>query len=553
MTWPPAAARPTLAFAGTVLAMLGTFRLLDIAVTRLARLAPAAYEEAFFLDELPSRWWRLLSDRAPGWLVLALLALSAAVLIADQRAARGGGRRRLRTLLAGWGELEEGRALRWLVVAVTGIAAWTLSCYPRNLYFDQLHLADRALVVGLWAAIAWRPILVIPFAVAAVAVAGQFTVPLGFISWTEMGVVLRFPVLFGAFWLVRAATGERRSDAFVFAWCCLLAATYWTSGLGKLRVDWLTHPHVHLLLLGAHANGWLAFLEADVVGRVAELVARAARPLMLFTLVVECGALLLAARRWSLVAFLALAAVFHLGAFALTGIFFWKWIAVDAFLLAYLLRGRRLARLTIFTPARFALSVAVILASPLWVKSEDLTWFDTPLTYSLRFEGVDTRGAVHLLPAGFFRPYTEAVVLGTFAAVSPHAQLTRGMGVTMDRRLAETLEAARSPDELFAIERSQGRVRHDPAATLAFDDFVARHAGNARCPAEREPLALRLASPPRHLWTFPLDAALPCGIRLVRVRVLERTTFHDGTSSRLIRTRVLREVVVAPVLGAIRP
>lgn len=551
MTGSPPTARRTLAFAGAVLAMLATFRLLDAAVTRLGRLAPAAYEEPFFLDDLPSRWWGLLSARVTGWLPFALLALFVAAAAADQRLSQGAGRRRLRTLLAGWDELEEGRALRWLVVAVTGIAAWTLSCYPRNLYFDQLHLADRAIVVALWAAVVWRPILVFPFAIAAAAVAGQFTVPLGFISWTEMGVVLRFPLLFGAFWLVRAVTGERRSDAFLFAWCCLLAATYWTSGLGKVRIDWLSHPHVHLLLVGAHANGWLAFVDTEVVGRVAQVIARAARPLMLFTLLVECGAILLLARRWSLVAFLGLAAAFHLGAFALTGIFFWKWITIDALLLAYLLRGRRLARVTIFTPARFALSVAVILANPLWVKAEDLTWFDTPLTYSLRFEGVDARGAVHLLPAGFFRPYTEAVVLGTFAAVSPYAQLTRGMGVTMDRRLAEALEAARSPDELFAIERSRGRVRHDPAASLAFDDFVARHAANVRCPAEREPLALRLAGPPRHLWTFPLDAALPCGISLVKVRVLELTTFHDGTSARLVRTRVLREVASAPVLGAI--
>jgi hypothetical protein len=43
--------------------------------------------------------------------------------------------------------------------------------------------------------------------------------------------------------------------------------------------------------------------------------------------------------------------VFHLGAFAMTGIFFWKWILVDAMLLVFLLRGKRLATLKLFTPA----------------------------------------------------------------------------------------------------------------------------------------------------------------------------------------------------------
>ena len=361
-----------------------------------------------------------------------------------------------------------------------------------------------------------------------------------------MSIILRFPVLVGAFWVVRTVMRERRSDVFIFAWCCVLAATYWTSGLGKLRVDWLTHPHVHLLLMGAYANGWLAFLDARAIERVAKVVAVAAWPFMLITLVIECGALLLLWRRWSLVAFLLLATTFHLGAFALTGIFFWKWIAVDACLLVYLFRDRRLLRLDIFTPARFALSVAVILASRLWAPSENLTWFDTPLTYSLRFEAEDARGDVHVLPAGFFRPYTEVFVLGTVPGISPHPQLTRGMGVTMDRQLAATLEAARSPEAVFALEATRGPVRVDSTATASFDDFVRRYAANARCPADREPILLRVVGVPRHLWTFPLDASVPCDVPLSKVRVFEHTSFFDGTSVRLVRRRLVREIAVTP-------
>jgi hypothetical protein len=532
--------------------MLATFRVLDIGISRLGQLPAAAYEEKFFLDDLIVRWWHLVSTRVPWWLAATAIALAATVLWLDERRFGGSGRRRLAAVFAGWDELEDGRALRWLVVAVTAVPAWALSCYARNLYLDQSHLADRLLVVALWAAIAWRPLFVFPFALAAAGMAGQFVIPLGFISWTEMGVLLRFPVLFGAFWIVRAVTRRRQSDVFVFGWCCLLAATYWTSGLGKLRVDWLTHPHVHLLLLGAYANGWLAFLEPKVVERAARIVGSFALPLMLFTLVVECGSLVLLWRRWSLVGFFVLATAFHLGAFAMTGIFFWKWILVDAMLLVYLLRGRRLARLAIFTPAQFALSVAVILASPLWTPSENLTWFDTPLTYALELEAVDARGASHTLPAGFFRPYTDAIVLGPSGVTPPHPKLTRAMGVTMDRPLAEALEAARSPESVLAIERTRGTMRVDSAASAAFDDFVAAYAANARCSSERDPPVLRVIGVPRHLWTVPLDAALPCGVPLERVRVFERTTFFDGTHLRVIRRLELREIAVASRADTIR-
>jgi hypothetical protein len=537
-----AAPRSTLAFTGAVVGVFATFRVLDLGISRLGQRPVIAYGEIV-------RWWQLFLSRVPWWLAVTGIALLAIAFWLDERRFGGGAvRQRVVALFGGWDQLEDGRALRWLVVAVTAVPAWALSCYARNLYLDQWHLPDRLLIVALWVAIAWRPLFVFPFALAAAGMAGQFVIPLGFISWTEMGVLLRFPVLVGAFWIVRAITGRRQSDVFIFAWVCVVAATYWTSGLGKLRVGWLTHPHVHLLLLGAYANGWLAFLEPRVVERAARVVASLAWPFMLFTLIVECGALVLLWRRWSLIAFFVLATAFHLGAFAMTGIFFWKWIVVDAMLVIYLLRGRRLTLLPIFTPGLFALSVAATLASPLWAPSENLTWFDTPLTYSLELEGVDARGGAHALPAGFFRPYGDAIVLGPAGATPPHPSLTRGMGVTMDRALAASLERARSADEVFALETARGTVRGtvrvDSAASAAFDDFVRTYAANARCASERDPPILRVVGVPRHLWTFPLDAALPCGVRLERVRVFERTTFFDGTRLRLIRRLLLREIVV---------
>jgi len=270
-----------------------------------------------------------------------------------------------------------------------------------------------------------------------------------------------------------------------------------------------------------------------------------ALPFMLFTLLVECGSLVMLWRRWSLIGFFVLAAAFHLGAFAMTGIFFWKWMLVDAMLLTYLLGGHRLAQLQLFTPGRFALSVAAIVASPLWAPSENLTWFDTPLTYTLELEGVDAGGVSHLLPAGFFRPYGDAIALGPAGTAPPHPKLTRGMGVTMDRSLAEALEAARSPDSVLAIEQTRGTVRADSASTAALDDFVATYAAHARCASERDPLLLRAIGVPRHLWTLPLDADLPCGVRLERVRVYERTMFFDGVKLKEIRRLLLREIPAA--------
>jgi hypothetical protein len=538
---PASASRPRLAFAGRLVATLVLFRGIDIVIQRLGQRPIVSYNEV-------GRWWQIASSRVPWWvLALIVVAVGVSVLI-DVRRFGGIGWSRVRALTSGWDAIDEGQSLRWLVVGITGVAAWALSCYSRNLFLDSWNLVDRLLIVALWAAIAWRPVFVFPFALAGAGMAGQFVIPLGFISWTEMGVVQRFPIFFGAFWIVTIMTRQRESDLFVFGWVCLLAATYWTSGLGKLRVGWLTHPHVHFLLLGAYANGWLAGVEPRVIERAARWIASMAYPLMAFTLIVECGSLVMLWRRWSLVGFFVLAAAFHLGAFAMTGIFFWKWMLVDAMLLIYLLRGRRLQRLAIFTPSLFALSVVAILASPLWVPSENLTWFDTPLTYVLELDAVDASGASHLLPAGFFRPYGDALVLGVAGATPPHAKLTRAMGVTMNRSLAEALETARSADSVLAIEKAWGTQPADTTASSALDDFVATYVANARCGRERDPLLLRVFGIPRHLWTFPLDAALPCTVPIERVRIVERTDYYDGERLRTIREILLREIVI-PTAG----
>ena len=157
----PPASRPTLVFAGTILGVLATFRELDVLIGRLAQRPVIAFDEV-------GRWWQLASSRVP-WSAAAIgVALLVVAAVVDVRWLGGIGSRRIASLFEGWSALEDGPALRWFVVGVTGVAAWALSCYARNLYFDTLHVPDRLLVVALWIAIAWRPVFVLPFALVAV-------------------------------------------------------------------------------------------------------------------------------------------------------------------------------------------------------------------------------------------------------------------------------------------------------------------------------------------------------------------------------------------------
>ena len=128
--------------------------------------------------------------------------------------------------------------------------------------------------------------------------------------------------------MLRALSGRNWTRELIFAAGCLIAAQYWGSGLGKLRLHWIGHPHLDLLVFGAYANGWLGDWPSESIVKFSQLLAPATVPMMLFTLLIEWGAILLFWRRGAAIALLLGFALFHLGVFAVSGMFFWKWIVV---------------------------------------------------------------------------------------------------------------------------------------------------------------------------------------------------------------------------------
>ena len=534
--------RATLGGAVSTLSPLVLFAVLEPAVRGLGRLPIDAYERPFFLSGLPARVAYLATERAPLALSLAAIVLVAIPVFAS-------GRRFLGRLFQSWSALSDGVGLCWFVAALTAIAAWTFSTHAYNSFFDQTHLLDRLILLGLWALLVWRPVFALPFALVLMATVNQLALPLGVYSWTEVDLLIRIPILFGSFWIVRSFTRSDDATTFLFLFCCMLAATYWASGWGKIETGWIRHPYIDFLLIGAWASGWLAFLEAESIAGIAQTMARFNVPLMLFTLIAECGAILFLWRRRMLLGLLGAWIAFHLVAFALSGIFFWKWILVEIAFLTFLLRGRRLDRLAFFTPVHFGLSVLLILGSPFWMDPVSLTWFDTPLTYATRLEAIGASGASYSLHAGHFKPHAEVLTLGPFHYLSPYQHLTGGMGVTNNADLAAELATARQPQEIYDMEARLGSVRYDPAQSARFDEFVARYLRVLN----RGPGIPFRGLAPRHLWSYPRAGTWEGQEPIVSLRVLEITVFYDGGTVREIRHRLLRTIDVETGIGTPAP
>lgn len=522
---------------------LGTLLLVHLALERwilgFARLPEASYEGSVLSAGLLERF--LVEPRpVPGYLFrIGMLAIVGTVVVA-----------RFDRVREAWSGLEDGALLRLLVAVPTLLLAWAFATYDYNLYFDQAHLFDRLVLLVLAVLVLWRPAFVLPFVVLAVAIIWQFTHPIGGFSVAEPFLLVRWLLLFLAWFLLRAVGVDPRPSDFVFLAFTLLAASYAVAGLGKLRLAWFGRGDVALLLPATYANGWLRFLGPDTVGSLTRRLSSVDPLLVAGTFVVECGALLCLLRRRIFLFFLVAWPCFHLSVFALSGIFFWKWIVLEVAVLALLLARREAPALDLFDRRHLLLSVPLVLGGTIWFHPVDLSWYNAAVSYVYRFEGVGESGRRYSLPPDFFAPYDYQFTVGAFAYLSPDRQLQVVWGATADADVAGAMAEARSPRDVEALERERGRTFLDETRAARMDAFLERFVANWDERRSKRTVLSPLA-PPHHLWTFPDPDAFHGQERLARVVVRRVTSFFDGRAYRELASQELR-VVDVPAGGASR-
>lgn len=509
-------------------ALLAVYLILESAVKAASYLPQASYSQPFIIVELVKR---MLSHPLPG-LIVALFIFW-----------------RYRSLSLKWSALEYGEGLRHFVTLLAFILAWTFATYDYNLYFAQGHYLDRVLLVLLAVLVYLRPIFAFAFIPFLLAVVRQFDYPMAQYPWTETNLLIRAMTLFAASLLVNLVLDSRRTTTYVFLLLCLVASQYWGSGIGKYQLDWISHRHLNLLPLGAYANGWLSFLEPKSIVLMVKALEWLNWPLMLFTLVVEWGALLFLARRRTMIFFLLAFIVFHTGIFATTGMFFWKWIALEIGLLFFFLIYKQAQSIPLFTLRHFLVSLLLIGGAPYWFKPTNLSWYDTPLTYNYRLEGIGLSGARYNLPTHTFTPYGDMFTLGNFHYLNQGPQLTHIWGVTGNRAIADRLLGLRTADDIFAYESQLNRIPFHEQKSLLFDDFIVRfvHRLNQR---RSKATFFSILQPPDHLWSFPRDPVFTGQEPLSTVRVHQLTFLYNGEEIMEIRRRVVREIHIPQGLAS---
>ncbi len=518
---------PKLAAPGKAILGIGVMVILFMAAQSWLRavthLAPTAYAGPIILTELAGATLRSLMGLA------GLAAFGVALMF------RG------RQILRPWSAFEHGAALRPLLMGVIALAAWFVSAFDPNPYFHQTYTLDRALVIALALAACWRPGFLPAFLWLAYALLWQFDYPLPFgYVWTEINLPLRILILYAIVVLLESLTGRGWSRPFLVTVISLVASSYWFSGINKVLLNWLAHPHIFWLTPGGYAHGWLTFLDPDQIRALTDAWQGMALPLMVLTMILECGSVLVSWRRPLTIGLLIGWALFHLGIVAACGISLWKWLLVDLALAAWWLWRADISR-TVYSGIYAALSSILIVASPLWLRPTSLAWYDTPVTYTYQLEAVGEQGQSWVAPIRAFSRYAEMLAFGNLSYLDVEPRLNNQIwGATYDESTAMTLAAATSLADIERAEARYGRVEFDADRAVLFDQFIAC----AFEPGAPAAPAFSLQAP-GHLWAASRGEAPPAGTPIERVRVHRLTWLYDAAQGpAVVLDKVVREIAI---------
>ncbi|MEM7010960.1 MAG: hypothetical protein AAF585_05695 [Verrucomicrobiota bacterium] len=366
--------------------------------------------------------------------------------------------------------------LRWVTWIIVGILAWYAATTHFNFHYQQAFWIDRALILGLAIAAWFHPGFLAAFLALIYAWIAQLNLPLQN-SWTDKLIVLHVGLAVFV-WIAAEPFLNRRAGPILI--CAVIGGFYLAPALGKLQIGWLVSNDLSNLVRSAFLqNGWQSVLSPEFVEKYNPAI-------LTFSLIAELAVLLFLTNRKICVAVLASLIALHVGIFLTSGIFFWKWIVLDAAMIWYVLRlpGKTFQRQTwILCLASMTVLAALSLRVPM------LAWYDSPMSYQFRFEATGESGRRYELLADDFAPYDLHFAQARFYFTTNHPQVVDTFGTT---KHAGTLKALENSKEA-PIEATV--VRYSELQRQEFERFLQNWMSHQK---PRLPI-----HPPNHIHTKP--------------------------------------------------
>lgn len=509
-------AYPATAFTAQALFVLALFIPLKFLVGSFARLPEATYfEPVILLDSVRS-------GRALFLLVLASIFLAV-------------GWTRLR-----WTDLEHGRLIRGFIVILCGTLVWAFSTYDLNLYYDRGHYVDRLALVALLVLVYLRPAAVPLLIVVAAFVIRQFSYPFQNYSWTDKHVIFDVLLLFSAALAHRLLGLGRTTSIFLHLTLCIVALHYLVPGIEKIRLGWVENNDLSNLFIASWDLGWLGFLSEENALRIGRMIHSMNPTILVVTMVVELSVIGIMIHRRYAMAVLCGLALMHLGIFASSGIFFWKWIIMDMALVIVL---ARLRHVDIFgRPASVLLSWTIMLLSSMFLNPAKLAWYDTPLSYVYRIDAIGESGRIYEVEPAGMSPYDFPFAQGRYAYLTDTPLLVSTLGSTSNLEILRLVNRAKNPQEIMMLERTHGQQQTNQEHRKRYEMFIRTYFGNLNARGRKPTWSL---SAPQHILTFPHGPNPFRGqerVATIRVRLVR--TLYNGERRLPVADDIVAEIPI---------
>ncbi len=501
-------------------ALAAMFALLHPLFHRMLRARESAFMDSFALDGVFSF--------SPVWALLILFVL---LLVFD---------RRVRWKRTG------GRWLRpFFIVSILWIT-WSVGALGVNYYTGQPYWLDRILLLVLFLLSIKTPAFVVPLLIGLLFFQAQQRISAGQLEITDRFPLFDMQVILVA-WLALRLWLPMRARTLLWFLLAVQAVNYLAPGIAKMTVggdfrplEWWTSNPMHMFPATSSHHGWFFWFEPSTVESIIRMTLLIAPLIGAFTFFVEIVCIPMSLFRRGAMIALTAQIMLHLGIFSMTGIFFWKWIALDAALLWAV--GRSRPRRDWRRVAAMALLIA---AYPLYHTPRYLGWMDCSVSEQYFFEVQTPDQKWYRVEQSDMSPCDITFEQGEFHYVNREKVVCRIWGTIHEYDLAATVNATRSEAEVREVIAQRGQVHYNEKRAADLDKFLVTWFGNVS-EAQGRYKWFKVLVAPNHMQARSGEPRYDFETPVQRVRIRFQRSYWDGERLALIDDTIVREIHIPP-------
>lgn len=433
---------------------------------------------------------------------------------------------------------------RAFILLMAALLVWRNSTFGYNYFIDVSHHADRLLLITIFLLSLWRPVFLVLMFPQIFLLQGQLSI--NFISYSpaEMSMPLKLLAAFCILLFFRQFYKFRFDPMFIWLAIVIIMSHYWTAAYAKFLIDWHKFGQIHNMFSAGYAGGWLGFLDTESISKILKITSKFDKPAMVITFAFETAVIFSLFNGTVLIVLLALASVFHITVFAVSGICFWQWMLIDiAFIYLLYIKSNKSylnpSYLPIYTRITLTLLIAV---SPFWMGAARLGWHDSPVNYIYQLRAFDSENNSEVLTPAYFTPYEYPFTLNSLQFLSESKTLPISWGATRELTLAKELAESSSKQDILELIEQQGSVKFEELRAKYFDRFVADFVRNKQAKKDHKSWFDHFPAP---LYLFTkLQIRQIHHKQIQRVEVTRLTSWFDGTKFQTIDKTLVRTIPI---------